>query len=76
MEKLDNFNYATEGDSRPQGVQCKPIRLVKNWFPKENNNSTLSNFLDYEQKPRKNDFDVFAFSFILWVGPARSARRE
>ena len=29
------------------------------------------NFSDYEQEPRKNDFDVFAFSFILWIGPCK-----
>ena len=29
----------------------KPNPTSENWFSKENNNSTLSNFSDYEQKP-------------------------
>ena len=46
-------------------MQANPTS--ENWFPKENNNSTLSNFSDYEQEPRKNDFDVFAWNIFKWV---------
>ena len=48
----------------------------ENWFPKENNNSTLSNFLDYEQKPRKM-ISMFSLSHsFCGLVPERSARRE
>ena len=47
-------------------MQANPTS--ENCFQKKTTTLLYLDFSDYEQKPRKMNFDVFVFSFILWVG--------